>query len=207
MRALPYVLPLALFACTTDVRRPPAPPSTTQIQASLDDAQIRQSAAELADDLDIDGAQRSELMTKLDTLLADDTFEAERGRDPVRAIGVYRYGAGGFVVKVGRGDGRIRTADGSGAQPFVIDLRGAGAMVGGQSSWGVVLALGLDSAAELEGKYAGLDATATALDETTGALRLEHRAHHHELWFVGVGEGLSANAGAEGLRFSFGTPE
>lgn len=146
-------------------------------------------------------------MARLDELLADEDFKAASANAPVRAVGVYRYGAGGFVVKLGRGDGRIRVVGSDADQPFVIDLRGAGAMVGGSASWGVVLALGLGRAADLEGKYAGAGATATALDESTGAMRMDHRTYAHELWLVGIGEGLSANAGHEGLRFSFGTPK
>ena len=207
MRFPALLLALSLAACASDVRAPAVPPSTEAIQGGFDDGGIREQAAALADDLAIDGAQRAELMTRLDDLLADDDFRAASADEPVRAVGVYRWGAGGFVVKVGHGDGRIRVAGSQADQPFVIDLRGAGAMVGGSASWGIVLALGLDRAADLEGKYAGAGATATALDESTGAIRMGHRAHDHELWFVSIGEGLSANAGHEGLRFSFGTPE
>jgi hypothetical protein len=207
MRVPSLLLAIALCACAAEVREPPAPPSTAPIQASFDAAQIREHAATLADDLDIDRVQRSDLLARLDDLLADEDFKAESERDPVRAVGVYHWGQGGFVVKFGRGEGRIRMASSGLEQPFVIDLRGAGAMVGGSASWGIVLALGLDTAAALEGKYAGTEASATALDETAGAVRMKHRNRDHELWFIGVAEGLSANAGAESLRFSFGSPD
>jgi hypothetical protein len=207
-RRVALALSLALLAaCPQRVDQPVTPPSITPIQAKFDDATIRAEAAALADRLSIDRVQRTELLARLDDVLASPAFVSESARAPVRAVGVYRQGEGGLVVKVGRGDGLIRTADAQGGEPFVIDSLGAGAVVGGSARWGIVLALGLDRAADLEGKYAGVVKSATALDESVGAVRMKHRQRSHTLWFVGVAEGLSANAGGEEIRFTFGEPQ
>ncbi len=202
------VLSLAvLAACPQRVNEPVTPPSNSPIQGKFDDATIRADATKLADELSIDRVQRTQLLAKLDEVLASPAFASESARAPVRAVGVYRHGEGGLVVKVGRGSGIVRTADSGWEESFVIDSLGAGAVVGGSANWGIVLAFGLDRASDLEGKYAGVVKSATALDENVGVVRMKHRDRSHTLWFIGIAEGLAANAGGEELRFSFGEPQ
>lgn len=198
---------VVLAACPQRVSEPVTPPSTANIEGSFDEGTIRAEAAKLSDELAIDRVQQTELLARLDEVLASGAFASASKRAPVRAVGVYRRGEGGLVVKVGRGDGLVRTADDGWTESFVIDSLGAGAVVGGSASWGIVLAFGLERAADLEGKYVGVVKSATALDESVGALQMKHRQRNHTLWFIGIAEGLAANAGGEELRFSFGEPK
>jgi len=194
-----------LAACADKEPKTVAP--TQAVEGHYDAEAIRTEVTALADELDIDREQRDELMGRLAVMLRDPEFAAEMRRKQVQGVGVYHRREGGLLVKVGRGDGRIRFAGDAREYPFVLSSSSAGALVGGSASSGVVLALGLADTTDIEGKYSGKVRSTTAMDASKGALHVEHMDGDAELWFVGVAEGLSANAGIEEVKLAFGTPE
>jgi hypothetical protein len=161
---------------------------------------IRTQVAELSSKLAIDGPARVELREKLDALLANPSFLAEMSGRGVQAVGIYRWGEGGLVVKIARGDGTVRFAGQARDRHFDLEYASVGAQVGGSASWGVVLGLGLPSVEGIEGSFTGDVASATAIDENAGTFTLSHG--DRQLWFVGVAEGLSANAGEGKLKLA-----
>lgn len=185
----------ALAGCHEDVTpRTQVPPGDlVPMTARYDADAIRAQVAELSGKLAIDGPAQVELREKLDKLLANPTFIGQMTERGVQAVGVYRWGEGGLVVKIARGDGTVRFAGASTDRRFDLECTSVGAQVGGSASWGVVLALGLPSIEGFEGSFTGDVANATAIDESTGTFTLAKGDRH--LWFVGVAEGLSANAG------------
>lgn len=194
-----YVAAASIFAvlaaCHEDVTPRTQVPATdlAPMTARYDAEAIRKHVAELSTKLAIDGPAQVELREKLDKLLADPTFVGEMNERGVQAVGVYRWGEGGLVVKIARGDGTVRFAGESTDRRFDLEYTSVGAQVGGSASWGVVLALGLPSIEGFEGSFTGDVANATAIDESAGTFTLTKGERH--LWFVGVAEGLSANAG------------
>jgi len=198
-----------LLACACGHGSPPprAPSGAsgatqTAISARLDAATIRTNVQELSTRLSISATQRVELREKLDALLASPDFAAVLAHTGVQAVGVYRYGEGGLVVKIARGDGTIRFAGIEADRSFELESTSIGAQVGGSASWGVVLASGLPAVEQIDGTYRGAVASATAIEQSTGALRMTHRSAGHTLYFVGVAAGLSANAGENKLVFA-----
>lgn len=186
---------LAALAC-----RPAVAPRTQVPAADLaplterfDAAAIRTHVEALSGKLSIDGPEQVVLREKLDGLLAQPAFVTAMHDRGVQAVGVYHWGEGGLVVKLARGSGTVRFAGVPGDRGIELEYTSVGAQIGGSASWGVVLALGLSSVEAIEGSYTGDVASATAIDQSTGVLRLDHQGR--SLYFVGVAEGLSANAG------------
>jgi hypothetical protein len=201
-----WVLLAALVpsACSKDTP-PPAPPAgapRTALAARYDAAAIRQQVDELSSKLAISPTQKVELLEKLDKLLASPEFAAVLARSGVQAVGVYRAGEGGLVVKIARGSGTVRFAGVPGDRAFEIESTSIGAQVGGSASWGAVLGVGLPALEQVDGTYTGSVASATAIEESAGAVRMVHKRDRHELYFVGIGAGLSANAGEGKLVFA-----
>lgn len=163
------------------------------ISGRFDDAAIRAQVDDLSGKLSIDGPEQVVLREKLAALLEQPAFVAAMRERGVQAVGVYHWGEGGLVVKLARGSGTIRFAGVAGERSFDLEYTSIGAQVGGSASWGVVLALGLSSVEAIEGSYTGDVASATAIDQSAGVMRLDHQGR--SLYFVGVAEGLSANAG------------
>lgn len=191
-------------ACSKDAA-PTTPPTTgprTTITARYDAAGIRQAVDELSGKLSISPTQKVELREKLDAFLASEKFTGVMAGNGVQAVGVYRAGEGGLVVKIARGDGTIRFAGVGGERAFELESTSIGAQVGGSATWGVVLATGLPALEQIDGTYTGAVASATAIEETAGAVRMIHKRDRHELYFVGVAAGLSANAGEGKLVFA-----
>lgn len=184
-------------SCGGEPRRKTATPSaaTTPIHDRYDAAAIRAALAELAGTLAISPTQRVALREKLDAFLASPKFAAVHAAAGVQAVGVYRLGEGGVVVKIARGDGTMRFAGVQGDREFALRYTSVGAQVGGSASWGVVLATGLRSIDQVEGTYEGAVASATAIEESAGAVRMGHKGDHHNIYLVSIGAGLSANAG------------
>ncbi len=189
-------------ACNDEVTpRTTVPPGDlAPLAERFDAAAIRTQVEQLSSKLDIDGPAQVELREKLDALLHDEGFTKELETRGVQAVGVYRWGEGGLVVKIARGDGTVRFAGAPGERRFDLELTSVGAQIGGSASWGVVLALGLPSVEGIEGTFKGDVASATAIDESTGAIELSHG--ERRLFFVGVAEGLSANAGGAKLTLA-----
>ena len=201
MLLLAALLPIA---CTTTTAPTTAAPAAgnTAITARYDQAAIRKQVDELGNTLGISATQRAELREKLDALLASAKFAAILARQGVQGVGVYRSGEGGLVVKIARGDGTIRFAGLANDRTFEIKSTSVGAQVGGSASWGVVLATGLPAVESIDGTYTGEVASATAIEQSAGATRMIHKRDRHELYFVGVAAGLSANAGESKLVFA-----
>lgn len=162
--------------------------------ASFDDDQVRAQAVDLMGQLDISATQRVTLQERLDAFLAHPEFVEARQDVGVQAVGVYRWGEGGMVVKILRGDGTLRFAGDDRVHRFEIEATSIGAQVGGSANWGVVVALGLPSKRAISGTYGGSVTTATALEETAGTFRMVHKNSGHTVYFVGIAAGLSANA-------------
>lgn len=191
-------------ACDKDTApsTPPAGAPRTAIAGHFDAAAIRQQVNELTGKLSISPTQKVELDEKLETFLASKDFAGVLARSGVQGVGVYRSGEGGLVVKIARGNGTMRFAGIAGERSFELESTSIGAQVGGSASWGVVLATGLPALEQVDGTYTGSVASATAIEESAGAVRMVHKRDKHELYFVGIGAGLSANAGESKLVFA-----
>lgn len=181
---------------------PPTSAESTAIHDRYDAAAIRQQVDELVGTIAISPTHRVELVERLDAFLASPKFAAVHASAGVQAVGVYRLGEGGVVVKIARGDGTMRFAGVPGNHEFELRYTSVGAQVGGSASWGVVLATGLRSLDQVDGTYNGAVASATAIEESAGAVRMSHKRDHHNLYLVGIGAGLSANAAEAQLVFA-----
>jgi hypothetical protein len=195
------VLPIACDKDTAPSTPPPGAPRTA-LAGQFDPAAIRQQVDELTGKLSISPTQKVELDEKLEAFLASKDFAAVLARSGVQGVGVYRSGEGGLVVKIARGNGTMRFAGIAGERSFELEATSIGAQVGGSASWGVVLATGLPALEQVDGTYTGSVASATAIEESAGAVRMVHKRDKHELYFVGIGAGLSANAGESKLVFA-----
>lgn len=197
---------LASASACHEQASPATPPTTdpgrTTIAARYDAEGIREVVEQLGSQLSLSPTQRVSLREKLDAFLVSDEFAPVMAAAGVQAVGVYRWGEGGVVVKIARGDGKIRFANVPGDRGFELEFASVGAQVGGSASWGVVLAVGLPTLEAIEGSYTGAVASATAIEENTGAVRLVHKDAKSELYFVGIAAGLSANAGEGKLVFA-----
>lgn len=196
---------LALSSCRAP-HEVPAPLVTTGPAFTADE--IRRTVNELLSTTSsgIDALQRTELRERLDAFLSGEAFAAATRRTPVKAVGLYRFGEGGVVVKIARGEGDLRFVADPKTHHFRLKYTSIGAQVGGSISRGVLLALGAPTVSALEGTYVGEIRSATALDRTTGAPSFVHRTSGHRLCFIGVATGLSANVGESELVLAFDPP-
>lgn len=198
---LAALLPVACDKDAAPSSPPPGAPRTA-LAGRFDAAAIRQQVDELTGKLSLSPTQKVELDEKLDKFLASPDFAAVLARSGVQGVGVYRSGEGGLVVKIARGNGTMRFAGIAGDRGFELESTSIGAQVGGSASWGVVLAAGLPALEQIDGTYTGSVASATAIEESAGAVRMVHKRDKHELYFVGIGAGLSANAAEGKLVFA-----
>lgn len=202
---LPLSAALLLAGCTRH-EEPRPPPAPAVSGAAYTTPQIRSEVEDLLRGLTIDATRRVELLERLDTFLAGDEFVGQSQHAPVRAVGVYHWAEGGVVVKIARGDGRVRFIDAPAAHRIRLKYTSVGAQIGGSSSWGVLLATNLPDLAALEGTYVGEVRSATAIDASAGILRMVHRTHGDRVYFIGVAAGLSADAGESEMVIAFDPP-
>lgn len=165
--------------------------------------ELRAKASTLTKQMDFPAVRRAEIEERLAKLLDSDEFREVMEERGVGAVGAYRLGEGGAVVKVMDGDGVLAVRGAEQTRRFEFKATSFGAVVGGSASWGVVLLVGLDEAESAAGKYRGSVKGATALDESEGVARYDHETAGHSIYFIGTSAGLSANAGKAKLTFSY----
>lgn len=165
--------------------------------------QVRAQADTLTKQMEFPAVRRAEIEQRLDDVLGHDELRATLERRGIGAVGAYRLGEGGAVVKVTDGDGILALPGSETTRKFAFKSTSFGAVVGGSAGWGVVLFVGLDGADEAAGKYRGSVKGATALDESSGVSKFDHETAGHSIYFVGTATGLSANAGKAKLTFAY----
>ncbi len=87
-----------------------------------------------------------------------------------------------------------------------MKANGVGAHIGGQSSWGIMLVVGLESAKAFGGTYRGSVRSATAAEQHAGVPAMRRRGvgadEAHHIYFIGTAVGLSADAGIAKLSIA-----
>jgi len=177
--------------------------TTTPEGARFSIEEVRVKANTLTKQMEFPAVRRAEIEERLDRLLDHDEFRRVMEERGVGAVGAYRLGEGGAVVKVTDGDGILAVPGGEETRRFEFKSTSFGAVVGGSAGWGVVLLVGLDGAAAAAGKYRGSVKGATALEESGGVAKFDHETAGHSIYFVGTSAGLSANAGKAKLTFAY----
>jgi hypothetical protein len=180
-----------------------AAPAITPEGARFTVDEVRAKADALAKQMEFPAVRRAEIEEKLDKLLGHEDFRGAMERRGIGAVGAYRLGEGGAVVKVTDGDGMLAVAGVETTRKFEFKSTSFGAVVGGSAGWGVVLFVGLDGADSAPGKYRGSVKGATAIDESGGVSKFDHEAAGHSIYFVGTATGLSANAGKAKLTLAY----
>lgn len=181
----------------------PAPSTSAPLDsaASYSDEEILAIARELATSLAWDDVRRAQVDTELRKLFQHPNYRRVREGAGIHAVGAYRLGEGGVVVKIVRGEGVLRTRAGA-DRTFELKATSFGAVVGGKGSWGIVLISGLRTVEDVAGTYAGTVAAATAVETSTGALELRHEAAAPVMFMTGASAGLSADAGKTSLTIA-----
>lgn len=181
----------------------PVKETTTPEEASFGINEVPARVDTLTRQMRFPAVRRAEIEGRLDKLLGHDDFRKTVETRGIGAVGAYRLGEGGAVVKVTKGDGMLAVAGSETTRRFDFKSTSFGALVGGSAGWGVVLFVGLEGADSAPGKYRGSVKGATALDESAGVSKFDHECAGHSIYFVGTAAGLSANAGKAKLTLAY----
>ncbi|MGB1012970.1 MAG: hypothetical protein ACPG4T_02465 [Nannocystaceae bacterium] len=171
--------------------------------------EVEALAEDLGAALGITVGKRQEVGRRLRKFLWGSRFQRVLESPGVTGVAAFRMGSGGLFVRHARGKGLVAFGDETFATQFKFSSTTVGAHLGGSGTWGVMLIVGLREAPGFGGQYRTNMRGATAAEASRDlAVMHRHKAldsrHVHDVYFVGASHGLSADAGAGGLRIRVG---
>lgn len=176
------------------------------VTANFDAKGAIRAADELCAQAKMPADTKLTVMSRLTAALDDPSLKAKIAAAPIAAVFAYQMGEGGFIMKKKSGEGRLRFADGK-ERRLVLSGTTWGAQIGGASTWGVALVIGLRDTDHLAVKYEGGAVNATAGDAAVSLDYMdaaEDETYAQELVFVSTATGLSAGAAGGWLNVSYG---
>jgi hypothetical protein len=181
------------------------PALATPVVTSFDSRATLRAADELCAQVKMPADTKLTVMNRLTAALQDPGLKAKIGAAPVAAVFAYQMGEGGFIMKKKTGAGALRFADGK-ERRIVLSGTTWGAQIGGASTWGVALVLGLKDTDHFAVKYEGGEVNATAGDAAVALDSMDaadDAVFPQELVFVSTATGLSAGAAGGWLNISY----
>lgn len=159
--------------------------------------QVAATAKGLAERLGMPADKRALVERRLTALLQEPRFRAKYGAMPIRGVLAYQMGEGGLIVKVKKGHGLARLDGEAGDVRLTFKSVTAGAQIGGSSTWGLGLVLGLTSPRVFGGDYSGGTVAATMAESGTSSMELTSKKamDGHKVYLIGTATGASADAG------------
>ncbi len=194
-----------LVACHT-LPPPYDPPADAPRLGVFPPDRIEAEAAAVLASQGVGPAIRESVMARLRELLRDPEVAPQIASPGVGAIAAFHRGGGGFLFKVTNGTGIVAFPGGVPARPIRLDHWLFGAVVGGETSYGVILAIGLRYPESFAGRYATRETGGTFAMTSfrTGFGEAWHA--QHQLRIVGSGVGAIGEAGYGQLDIRFADP-